>query len=131
MAAGITLWQFYFRLYEGSMGKEEIRDFVQHLSKQINQRILLIWDRLPGHRSRIVQDYLASLAGKIEAFYLPAYAPELNPVEYIWAHLKQHELPNFCPRDLWNLSVEARSALRSMQRRRTIVTACWPQASLF
>jgi len=104
---------------------------VQHLSKQINQPILLIWDRLPGHRSRLVQDYLASLNGKIEAFYLPAYAPELNPTEYIWAYLKQHELANFCPRDLWNLSAEARSALRSMQQCRTIVTACWQQASLF
>jgi len=131
MAAGITLWQFYFRLYEGSMGKEEVVDFLKHLSKQISQPILLIWDRLPGHRSRLVQDYLVSLNGKIEAYYLPAYAPELNPVEYIWAHLKQHELANFCPRDLWSLSAEARSALRSMQRRKTIVTACWKQASLF
>ncbi len=85
---------------------------------------------LSCHRSRIVQDYLASWNGKIEAFYLPAYAPELNPAEYIWARLKQHELANFCPRDLWNLSTEARSALRSMQRRRTVVTACWRQASL-
>jgi transposase len=115
IAAGITSWQFYFRLYEGT----------------IDQPILLIWDRLPGHRSRLVQDYLASLDGKIAAFYLPAYAPELNPAEYIWAHLKQHELPNFCPRDLWSLSASARSALKSMQRRRTIVTACWKQASLF
>ncbi len=131
MAAGITLWQFYFRLYEGSMGKEEIVDFLRHLTKQISEPILLIWDRLPGHRSRVVQDYLAGLNGKISAFYLPAYAPELNPVEYIWAHLKQHELGNFCPRDLWNLSAGARSALRSMQRRRKIITACWNQASLF
>jgi transposase len=113
------------------MGKEEVLDFVRHLHKQISHRVLLIWDRLPGHRSRLVQDYLASLHGKIEAFYLPAYAPELNPAEYIWAHLKQHELANFCPRDLWSLSTEARSALRSMQRRRTIVAACWKQASLF
>jgi transposase len=131
IAAGITSWQFYFRLYEGTMGKEEVLDFVRHLNKQIDQPILLIWDRLPGHRSRLVQDYLASLNGKIAAFYLPAYAPELNPAEYIWAHLKQHELPNFCPRDLWSLSASARSALKSMQRRRIIVTACWKQASLF
>jgi transposase len=131
IAAGITCWQFYFRLYEGTMGKEEVLDFVRHLNKQITQPILLIWDRLPGHRSRLVQDYLASLNGKIAAFYLPAYAPELNPAEYIWAHLKQHELANFCPRDLWSLSASARSALKSMQRRRTVVTACWKQASLF
>ena len=78
IAAGITSWQFYFRLYEGTMGKEEVLDFVSRLIKQIDQPILLIWDRLPGHRSRLVQDYLASLQGKIAAFYLPAYAPELN-----------------------------------------------------
>ena len=113
------------------MGKEEVLDFVPHLNKQISQPILLIGDRLPAHRSRLVQHYLASLRGKIEAFYLPAYAPELNPAEYIWAHRKQHELANFCPRDLWSLSAEARSALRSMQRRRTMVTACWKQAPLF
>ena len=131
MAAGITVWQFYFRLYEGSMGKEEIRDFLQHLWKQIRRPMLVIWDRLPGHRSRLVNDYVQSLDGNIELHYLPAYAPELNPVEYVWGYLKQHELPNFCPRDLWSLSTAARSALRSMQRRRTIITACWKQSSLF
>lgn len=131
IAAGITLWQFYFRLYEGTMGKQQARDFLQHLAQQIPQPMLLIWDRLPGHRSRLVRDYLDSLQGRIEVFYLPPYAPELNPAEYIWAHLKQHELPNFCPRDLWSLSDAARSALRSMQRRRSIITACWKQASLF
>ncbi len=131
ISAGITLWQFYFRLYDGTMRKEEVLDFVQHLVKQIRQPILLIWDRLPAHRSRLVRDYLDSLEDKVEVHYLPAYAPELNPAEYIWAYLKQHELPNFCPRDLGQLSAAARSALRSMQRRRTIVTACWKQASLF
>jgi len=131
IAAGITSWQFYFRLYEGTMRKEEIRDFLQHLWKQIHQPILLIWDRLPAHRSRLVSDYVNSLNGAIELHYLPAYAPELNPAEYIWAQLKQHELANFCPHNLWELSEEARAALRSLQRRKTIVTACWKQASLF
>jgi len=98
------------------MGKEEIRDFLQHLWKQIHRPILLIWDRLPAHRSRLVSDYIASRQGAIELPYLPAYAPELNPAEYIWAQLKQHELANFCPRNLWHLSEDARSALRSMQR---------------
>ena len=44
IAAGITSWQFYFRLYEGTMGKEEVLDFVRHLNKQIDQPILLIWE---------------------------------------------------------------------------------------
>ena len=36
-------------------------------------------------------------------------------------------MPNFCPHNVWELSEEACSALRSMQRRRTIITACWKQ----
>ena len=35
---------------------------------------------------------------------LPGYAPELNPVEYLWSHWKQHELPNFCPQNFGQLS---------------------------
>jgi hypothetical protein len=38
--------------------------------------------------------------------YLPPYAPELNPVEYIWAHCKHHELPNVCAKNLWDLKLE-------------------------
>ncbi len=62
---------------------------------------------------------------------LPAYAPELNPVEYIWGHCKHHGLPNFCPRDFAQLSTHARRALRRMQRRPTLVSAFWKQAELF
>ncbi|MBX3026700.1 transposase [bacterium] len=63
--------------------------------------------------------------------YLPAYAPELNPVEYIWGYWKKHELPNFCPKDFSQLTTVARRALRRMQRRPTLVTAFWQQAELF
>ncbi len=73
-------------------------------------------DRLPGHRSRLVQDYIASLQGWISTAYLPPFAPELNPVEYIWGYWKQHELPNVCPKDYWQLSEAARRTLRRMRR---------------
>jgi hypothetical protein len=60
-----------------------------------------------------------------------AYAPELNPVEYLWSHWKQHELPNFCLHNFWQLSYYARKALRRMRKRTTLVTAVWAQAELF
>jgi transposase len=41
-----------------------------------------------------VREFVASLVDQIHLEYLPAYAPELNPVEYIWGYCKQHELPN-------------------------------------
>jgi len=42
--------------------------------------------------------------------FLPGYAPELNPVEYLWSYWEQHELPNFCPQSLAQLSFHARRA---------------------
>ncbi len=47
-----------------------------------------------------MREFVASQRGHIEMEFLPAYAPELNPVEYIWGYCKQHELPNLCPKDL-------------------------------
>jgi len=75
MAAGITFWQFYFRLYEGTMGKEEVRDFVQHLWKQIHRPLLLIWDRLPGHRSRVVADYVPPWTATLRCIICPPTLP--------------------------------------------------------
>jgi hypothetical protein len=43
---------------------------------------------------------------------LPGYAPELNPIEYLWGYAKSNELANLAPKDLWELSAEAKKALR-------------------
>ncbi len=112
MAAGLTLWNFYFRLYPGSIKKAQVLDFLQTLVRHLRGPLLLVWDRLPGHRSRLVQDYIAGLQGWIHQEHLPAYAPELNPVEFIWAHWKKHELPNVCPQDYYQLNAAARRTLR-------------------
>jgi len=93
--------------------------------------ILVIWDGLRSHRSRVVRDFVGETNGRIEIEFLPAYAPELNPVEFIWGHLKHHGLPNLCPKNLYRLSEHARKALRRMRRRPTLVTAFWKQAKLF
>lgn len=130
VSAGLTLKSFYFRLYEGAIGKLEVIDFLKALVRQIEQPLLLIWDRLPAHRSSLVQEFIALSDGHIVAEYLPSYAPELNPVEYIWAYWKQHELPNVCPRDYMELSQRARQALRRMRPKKRLIAAFWKQSSL-
>jgi transposase len=130
-AAGLTFGNFYFRLYPGSIKSPQVVDFLNALVRHIPQPLMLVWDGLPAHRSRLVQGHIASLNGRIRQHYLPAYAPELNPVEYIWAYWKQHELPNFCPKDYWQLSEGARRALKRMRRRPRLITAFWKQASLW
>jgi len=105
--------------------------FLQALRKQLRERLLIVWDGLQAHRSRLVRDYVDSTDGHIQLAFLPAYAPEMNPVEYLWAWLKRHALANFCPENLHVLGQTARNKLRSAQRRTSIIAACWKQASLF
>ena len=129
--AGVTWWNFYFRLFPGAIRGPQVVEFLRHLQRQLQGKLLIIWDGLPGHRSRLVARHVAEQKGRIMLEFLPAYAPELNPVKYLWGYWKQHELPNFCPKDYGQLSAQARSALRRMQRRPTLVTAFWKQAKLF
>ena len=49
----------------------------------------LVLDALPAHKSPIVRDYIASTNGKLTFHFLPGYAPDLNPDELVWSHLKR------------------------------------------
>ncbi len=73
---------------------------------------------------------MARQRGAIVLEYLPAYAPELNPVEYIWGYWKKHELPNLCAKDLVELGAYGRAALRRMRRRPALVASFWKQTEL-
>ncbi len=130
VSAGLTLRNFYLRLYPGAIGQEEVIDFLKALVRHVDQPLPIIWDRLPAHRSRLVREFIELSEGHIATEYLPPYAPELNPVEYIWAYWKQHELPNVCPKDYGELNQRARTALRRMRRKPRLVTAFWKQSSL-
>ena len=129
--AGVTLWNFYFQIFEQTLQPEQIIEFLKPWLRSIDGDLRLIGDRLPAHRSPIPQQFIRDQKGRLEREYLPPYAPELNPVEYIWAHCKHHELPNVCAKNLWDLSEGARRSLKRMRRRPRLITAFWKQASLF
>ena len=129
---GITLWSFCFRIHAGSIKSQQVVEFLKALHRHLKgARLLVIWDGAPIHRSREVSAFIASTEGGIAVERLAAYAPELNPVEYMWAHLKQHEIGNLIVREAWQLSMQATAALRRMRRRHRILTACFTQAELW
>ena len=129
--AGLTVANFYFQLFDGAIKSAQVIEFLRHLTRHLPGRLLIIWDGAGIHRSRAVRKFVASLGQRLHLAYLPAYAPELNPAEYIWGHLKQHELANFCAQHGWELSLTATQALRRMRRRPRLITAFWKQAELW
>lgn len=128
--AGLTRMNCVFRFHEGSIKKEQIVEFLKALKAHLKQPLLIVWDGLRAHRSNLVRDYLDSTQGHVQVAFLPPYAPDLNPVEYLWAWLKRHALANYCPNTLAELGVTARNKLRSAQRRTSVIAACWAQAEL-
>lgn len=129
--AGMSSTQCLFRFHDGAIRSAQIVNFLKALRSHMKRRLLIIWDGLRAHRSRLVREYVDSTNGQIHLAFLPPYAPELNPVEYLWAWLKRHALANFCPDNLTELRLTATNKLKSAQRRRSIIVACWKQADLF
>jgi transposase len=86
--------------------------FLGHLGRQIQGPVLLIWDRSPIHRRANVTEFVAETgAAGLRVAELPAYAPDLNPVEWLWRHLKEVELANVGCLDLEGLHQEFHLAL--------------------
>ena len=51
--------------------------------------MFLILDSLPAHKAKVVLNYVEGTGGKLTLFFLPGYAPELNPDELVWSHMKR------------------------------------------
>ena len=128
--AGLSRTNCLFRLHEGSIKKEQHVDFLKALRAHLKQPLLIIWDGLKAHRSKLVREHLDSTHGAVQVAFPPS-SPDLNPVEFLWAWLKRHTLANFCPANLDQLTVTARNKLKSAQRRPSIIAACWVQAGLW
>jgi transposase len=57
------------------------------------QPVILVWDNLPAHTSLAMRAWLADQHAWLQVEYLPAYAPDLNPAEGLWANLKEWSWP--------------------------------------
>ena len=80
---------FWFCVYEGALNGEL---FVELLKKMMHRRrksVHLILDSLPAHKRSLVGEYVASTEGRLTLHFLPGYAPDLNPDELVWSHVKR------------------------------------------
>jgi putative transposase len=91
-------------LTEGRPGQGRNTDlFLSHLDdlRRTYRRyrvIHVICDNAKPHHARRVREYLAAHPGRVVIHYLPAYAPETNPIERVWWHLHEEVTRNHrCP----------------------------------
>jgi transposase len=90
--------ELFLRSIAGNMTAEEIIAFLKDLKRHMRGRkLLLFWDGLPAHRARDVQAYLETQKSWLRVERLPSYAPEVNPIEYLWGAMKKKYLSNLTP----------------------------------
>jgi transposase len=105
-------------------GPDVVR-FLEHALRQIPGKLLVVWEGSPIHRSKVVKRFLAEgAAGRLQLEQLPGYAPELNPDEGIWKHLKHVELKNVCCRSLSELRRELRKAKERLRHKKHVIFGC-------
>jgi transposase len=75
-------------IIDGNFDAEKLIEFLEALIKDAARKIFLILDNLRAHHSKLVKAWLEERKDRIEIFYLPSYAPELNPDERLNADMK-------------------------------------------
>ena len=117
----------YFQLYDRNIVAPDVVGFVKQLHRQLGRKLIVIWDRWNVHRSAAKQ---LSQFDWIQIEYLPAYAPELNPVEALWNHTKYSDLANFVPADADNLRRSIVDSLAHQRIDQRLKYSCFRHAQL-
>lgn len=105
--------------------------FLKRLLGLVSKRLLIIWDRSPIHRRRAVTNFIKEVGeSRLVVEFLPAYAPELNPVEWLWAQLKDVELCNKPCMDLEELHGELHVAIARIRKHPDLVSSFFKGAEL-
>jgi DDE superfamily endonuclease len=104
-----------FQIHDDHVRTDEVVSFVKQLRRAWRRPLIICWDRWQVHRSA-AKRLAASRLKNIDFEWLPAYAPELNPVEPRWSHAKFGKLANFVPDDTPELKRTVRCTLKNQAR---------------
>jgi transposase len=93
----------YWRTYPRSfVNAQRAADFLRYLLQRLRGKVIVVWDGGPMHKGEPIRQILHDFP-RLHLERLPPYAPDLNPVEYLWGYIKYGKLPNFLPADVFQL----------------------------
>jgi len=79
---------FWYHVYTGKFTADKCVECFKGLVKSLRRPVILIVDGHPVHKSKKVMDFIESMDGALEIVFLPPYAPDLNPDELVWNHMR-------------------------------------------
>jgi len=115
LSAISTSGKMRFMLNEGTTTTPVFIEFLKRLLIGEEKPVFLIVDGHPTHKSKKVSDFVSNAEGKLKLFFLPPYAPQLNPDEVVWAHVKR-SISKKMVQSKEDMKELALSALRRIQK---------------
>ena len=110
-----------FMVYQGTMDQQRLIQFLQQLLSTTRKKIFLILDNLKVHHGKLVAAWLEKHREKIEVFFLPPYAPEYNPDEYLNHGLKLSVHTGQLPYSAKDIIHKIHSYMRRLQHNPSLV----------
>lgn len=104
----------YFRIHSHNIRFGEAIELIALVRRRLGRRFILVLDRYNVHR-KAVRLLREKHPAWFDAEWLPAYAPDLNPVEQAWNHSKYSDLANFIPDDVDHLRRELHESIRGQR----------------
>ena len=112
---------FWFATYQGALNAELFIELLKKMMKGRAKPVHLVVDGLPAHKKLNVREYIASTRGKLTMHVLPGYAPDLNPDELVWSHVKRTGVARNPLRAGEKLELRIEQQLHDVQKNRRLV----------
>ena len=121
--------RLYARHFRTSLSSETVISALRSFRRQIGTPLLVVWDRLNAHRSKLTSAFIAAHPQDFAVAYLPAYAPELNPEEQCNAVVKR-AMENALPGSVDDLHRLVRLEFVRLQRQPKMIVSFFRHAGL-
>lgn len=103
--------------------------FLRGLLRHLRGKVIVVWDGGSNHKGPLIRDLLRQYS-RLHLERLPAYAPDLNPVEMVWSYMKYGVLANFVPRHVQHLDQVVNGHFQEARSRPKLLKRLWMRSRL-
>ena len=130
ISAGTASGGFWAVTYAGKLDAETFVEFLRDFLKGRRPKVFLVVDGHPAHKANVVKAYVAALKGRLELHFLPPYAPDLNPDEFVWNYMKNNGVSKKPLKQNESLRKRVEQDLTDLQGNKVLVASFFSAASV-